>query len=49
VAVEALDEVWRAVPKPLDADDAQALQKRRWRWLMSADPRHVDAVIARCA
>jgi len=46
-AVDALDEVWRSVQKPLDPEEANALKKRRKRWLKSADQLHVEELIAR--
>jgi transposase len=46
-AVATLDEVWRAVQKPRDQDEATARKKLRKRWLKSADQLHVDARIAR--
>jgi transposase len=46
-AVDALDEVLRSVQKQRDKDEAKALKKLRKRWLKSADPLHVDALIAR--
>jgi transposase len=46
-AVDALDEVVRSRQKPLDHDEANALKKLRKRWLKSAAPRNVDALIAR--
>src|SRR5262249_48183262 len=46
-AVDALDEVLRAVQKQLDTDDVKALKKLRKRWLKSADQLNVDELIAR--
>ena len=46
-AVDALDEVLRAVYKQLDPEEAKALKKLRKRWLKSADQLNVDELIAR--
>jgi transposase len=46
-AVDALDEVLRAVHKQLDPEEAKALKKLRKRWLKSADQLNVDELIAR--
>jgi transposase len=48
-AVEALDEVLRAVHKQLAPEEAQALKKLRKRWLKSANQRKIDELIARDA
>jgi transposase len=47
LAVEALDEVLRSVPKQLDPEEAKALKKLRRRWLKSANQLNVDELIAR--
>jgi transposase len=46
-AVDALDEVLRAVQKQLDPEEAKALKKLRKRWLKSADQLNVDELLAR--
>ena len=46
-AVDALDEVLRAVQKQLDPEEAKALKKLRKRWLKSADQLNVDEWLAR--
>jgi len=46
-AVSALDAVLRSVQKQLDHEEAKELKKLRKRWLKSADPLHVDELIAR--
>ena len=48
LAVEALDEVLRSVPKQRDPEEAKAMKKLRRRWLKSANQLGVDALIARC-
>ena len=48
LAVEALDEVLRSVPKQRDPEAAKAMKKRRRRWLKSANQLGVDELIARC-
>jgi transposase len=47
LAVDALDEVLRAVQKQLDPEEAKALTKLRRRWLKSAHQLNVDKLIAR--
>jgi transposase len=47
LAVDALDEVLRAVQKQLDPEEAKALKKLRRRWLKSANQLDVDELIAR--
>jgi transposase len=47
LAVDALDEVLRAVQKQLDPEEAKALKKLRRHWLKSANQLDVDALIAR--
>jgi transposase len=46
-AVDALDEVLRAVHKQLAPEEAKALKKLRKRWLKSANQLNVDELIAR--
>ena len=46
-AVDALDEVWRAVHKQLAPEEAKALKKLRKRWLKSANQLNLDKLIAR--
>jgi transposase len=46
-AVDALDEVLRAVQKQRDPEEAKALKKLRKRWLKSADQRNMDELLAR--
>jgi transposase len=47
LAVDALDEVLRAVQKQLDPEEAKVLKKLRRRWLKSANQLNVDELIAR--
>jgi transposase len=47
LAVEALDEVWRSIQKPLEPEESTALKQRRRRWLQSANQLNVDEWIAR--
>jgi transposase len=46
-AVDALDEVLRAIQKQLDEDEAKAFKKLRKRWLKSKDQLDVEAWLAR--
>src|SRR5438128_8928290 len=46
-AVSTLDAVLRSVQKQLDQAEAKERKKLRKRWLKSADPLHVDELIAR--
>jgi transposase len=46
-AVDALDEVWRAVHNQLAPEEAKAWKKLRKRWRKSADQLHGDEWIAR--
>jgi transposase len=48
-AVDALDEVLRAIQKQLDEDEAKAFKKLRKRWLKSKDQLDVEEWLARHA